>query len=180
MKLRNSLKAQKKKGRSLLIVHCDRFFFLIRKICLNWYHAIDVRLAGQARLIINAGKGRFFFSTFVEILGYNEDPETRQDATELEWGYIYFPRNERREFGKSDEYCKSLVFRFRWSLIYSLFKTLAQLQTSSIVEQFYFFPMRVTIKRTRTASQHVLHWFYSTQISMHVYGWISKRDWDES
>ena len=58
-------------------------------------------------------KGRFFFSTLVEILGYNEDPETRQDATELEWGYIYFPRNERREFGKSDEYCKSLVFRFR-------------------------------------------------------------------
>ena len=58
-------------------------------------------------------KGRFFFSTLVEILGYNEDPETRQDATELEWGYIHFPRNERREFCKYDEYCKSLVFRFR-------------------------------------------------------------------
>ena len=40
-------------------------------------------------------KGRFFFSTLVEILGYNEDPETRQDATELEQGYIHFPRNER-------------------------------------------------------------------------------------
>ena len=26
-----------------------------------------------------------FFSIIVEILGYNEDPETRQDATELEW-----------------------------------------------------------------------------------------------
>ena len=41
------------------------------------------------------------------ILGYNEDPETRQDATELEWGYIHFPRNEGGEFCKCDEYCQS-------------------------------------------------------------------------
>ena len=101
--------------------------FLIRKICLNRYHAINVReLARQARLVIKED----FFSTLVEILRYNDDPETRQDAKELEQGYIHFPRNERREFGKCDEYCKSLVFRFRRSLIYSLFKTLAQLQTS--------------------------------------------------
>ena len=40
-------------------------------------------------------KGRFFFSTLVEILGYNEDPETRQDATELEQGYI--PSQEMKE-----------------------------------------------------------------------------------
>ena len=58
-------------------------------------------------------KGRFFFSTLVEILGYNEDPETRQDAKELEQGYIHFPRNERVEFCRCDEYYKSLVFRFR-------------------------------------------------------------------
>ena len=115
VKLRNSLNTQQKKGSSLQTLHCDR------------YQAIIVRLARKARLII---KEDYFFSIIAEILGYNEDPETRQDATELEWGYIHFPRNERREFGKCDEYCKSLVFRFRRSLIYSLFKTLAQLQTS--------------------------------------------------
>ena len=119
-------------------------------------------------------KGRFFFPTLVEILGYNEDPETRQDATELEWGYIHFPRNERREFGKCDEYCKSLVFRFRRSLIYSLFKTLAQLQTSWIVEQFYFFPMHfVWLLNARAPHRSK---FYSTQLSMLVYRWISKRE----
>ena len=55
---------------------------------------MNVRLTWQAKLVIKED----FFSTLVEILGYNEDPETRQDATELEWGYIHFPRNERGEF----------------------------------------------------------------------------------
>ena len=75
-------------------MYVKRSIFLIRKICLNWYHAINVRLTWQAKLVIKED----FFSTLVEILGYNEDLETRQDATELEWGYIHFPRNERGEF----------------------------------------------------------------------------------
>ena len=79
-KLRNSLNTQKKKGSSLQTLHCDR------------YQAIIVRLARQARLII---KEDYFFSILAEILGYNEDPETRQDATELEWGYI--PSQEMKE-----------------------------------------------------------------------------------
>ena len=73
VKLRNSLNTQQKKGGSLQTLHCDR------------YQAIIVRLARKARLII---KEDYFFSIIAEILGYNEDPETRQDATELEWGYI--------------------------------------------------------------------------------------------
>ena len=70
-------------------------------------------------------------------------------------GLHSFPRNEREEFCKCDEFCKSLVFRLRWSLIYSLFKTVAQLQTSWIIEQF-FYAFCVTFKRTRTSSHQVL------------------------
>ena len=41
--------------------------------------------------------------------------------------------------------------------MYSLLKTLAQLKTYWIVEQFFFsYAFRVTIKRTRTASQQLL------------------------
>ena len=108
----------------------------------------------------------FYFSILVEILGYNEDPETRQDAKELEWGYI---RNEREEFCKCDEFCKSLVFRLRWSLIYSLFKTVAQLQTSWIIEQF-FYAFCVTFKRTRTASHQVLQ--HTTQ---YAFLWLNQQ-----
>ena len=52
----------------------------------------------------------------MEILGYNEDPETRQDATELEQGYIHFPRNERGEFCKCDDslQSRSILERDQW------------------------------------------------------------------
>ena len=69
-----------------------------------------------------------------------------------------FPGNERGEFCKCDEYYKSLVFRFRRSSMYSLFKTLAQ--TANLLNcrkiLFFSYAFRVTIKRTRTASQQVL------------------------
>ena len=32
------------------------------------------------------------------MLAYNEDPETRQDATELEWGYIPFQEVKEENF----------------------------------------------------------------------------------
>ena len=85
-------------------------------------------------------------------------------------GWHSFPRNEKGEFCKCDEFCKSLVFRLRWSLIYSLFKTLAQLQTSWIIEQLFLCVFRVTIKRTRTASHQVLQ--HTTQ---YAFLWLNQQ-----
>ena len=88
-----------KKGRRLLTVHCDRFFFNTRYVFntknLSQLISCYYRQANQPGRLDTHHKGRFFFSTLVEILGYNEDPETGQDATELEQGYIHFPRNEK-------------------------------------------------------------------------------------
>ena len=48
----------------------------------------------------------FYFSILVEILGYNEDPETRQDAKELEWGYIPFQEMKEKNFASVTSFAR--------------------------------------------------------------------------
>ena len=48
----------------------------------------------------------FYFSILVEILGYNEDPETRLDAKELEWGYIPFQEMKEKNFASVTSFAR--------------------------------------------------------------------------
>ena len=87
-KLRNSLNTQKKKGSSIQTLHCDK------------YQAIIIRLARQARLII---KEDYFFNScrnFRIQWGSRDTPGCNRTWT----GLHSFPRNERGEFCKCDEF----------------------------------------------------------------------------